>query len=194
MGYLFEFSPTANEAYSTFIQMRYFDVIERFLDASLPSEHLHGFIMGLNSSLLDPHVRQEALDYLHEPHSRIVACTALFLGSNESTLQQLALIRPDDPTWPACLQQFDSVAASPLLSAVNSIVYSAFITAEPSPVQSAPPETRVPPGNNSLSQSFPRDDTSGRNILDRIITSVGQWRRKGRLLEDTVPSSLNGSV
>ncbi|KAK0237107.1 hypothetical protein EDD85DRAFT_597931 [Armillaria nabsnona] len=195
MGYLFEFSPTANEAYSTFVKMRYFDVIERLSKPSLPSENLRGFIVGLNSSLLDPHVRQEALDYLHEPHSRIVACAALFPGSDESTLRQLAMIRPDDPAWPARLLHFGSVVTSPrpgCPSAVSKIVSSASITAQPTPAQGASSETRVPHRGSSL-QSSPHDDTSG-NILDRIITSVGQWRRKGRLPEDNVPSSLNGNV
>ncbi|PBK79463.1 hypothetical protein ARMGADRAFT_134370 [Armillaria gallica] len=195
MGYLFEFSPTANEAYSTFVKMRYFDVIERLSKPSLPSENLRGFIVGLNSNLLDPHVRQEALDYLHEPHNRIVACAALFPGSDEGTLRQLAMIRPDDPAWPARLLHFGSVVASPRTgcpSAVNKIVSSAFITAQPTPAQGASSETRVPHRDSSL-QSLLHGDKSG-NILDRIITSVGQWRRKGRLPEDNVPSLLNGNV
>ncbi|KAK0476189.1 hypothetical protein IW261DRAFT_1643641 [Armillaria novae-zelandiae] len=192
MAYLFEFSPIANQAYSTFVKMRYFDVIERLLRPSLPSEILRCFIVGLNSSFLDPHVRQETLDYLHEPHSRIVACTALFPGSDESTLRQLAMIQPDDSAWPTCLQHFDSDGASPrpcCPSAVSKIVSSAFIITEPTPAQGASSETRVPHRDSSLLH----DDTSG-NILNRIIVSVGQWRRKSRLLEDTVPSSLNGNV
>ncbi|KAK0200808.1 hypothetical protein DFS33DRAFT_1386743 [Desarmillaria ectypa] len=196
MGYLFKFSPTANEAYSIFVKMCYFDVVERSSQLSLPSENVHGFIAGLDSSLLDPHIRQEALDYLHEPRSLIIACTALFQGSDESTLRQLALIRPNDPAWPVCLQHFDSVVAIPqpdCLSAISRIVSPAFIAGEPSPTHGTLPETRMPHRDNSLPQSLSHGDTSG-NILNRIITFTGQWRRKDKLLGDTVSSSLNGNV
>ncbi|KAK0216197.1 hypothetical protein IW262DRAFT_1496180 [Armillaria fumosa] len=195
MGYLFEFGPIANQAYSTFVEMRYFDVIERLLKPYLSSENLRGFIVGLNSSLLDQHVRQEALDYLHEPHSRIVACAALFPGSDESILRQLAMIQPDDSAWPTCLQHFDSDVASPrpgCPSAVSKIVSSASITVVPPPAQGASSERRVPHRDGSL-QSLLHGDMSG-SILDRIIASVGQSQRKSKSLEDTVPSSSNENV
>ncbi len=65
-------------------------------------------IPGLGSEDLGVHIRQQSLEYLHEPDNLFTSCTALILWYDTRTLCHLALLHPEHPSWPGCLQRLEN--------------------------------------------------------------------------------------
>ncbi|KAK0237111.1 hypothetical protein EDD85DRAFT_953119 [Armillaria nabsnona] len=111
------FPPVMNEAFSHFVSRRLLGPIASlrgfdFAGNPAVSMILNAFITGLDSDVLNPETFQQSIAYLFEPENLFTVCALLLTGfSTRPALRRLALLRPDDPAWPECLMNLDTLPA-----------------------------------------------------------------------------------
>ncbi len=66
-------------------------------------------ITGLGSEDLGVHIRQQSLEYFHEPNNLFTSCTALIQWNDTRILRRLALLHPGHRSWPGCLQRLEDI-------------------------------------------------------------------------------------
>ncbi|KAK0216205.1 hypothetical protein IW262DRAFT_202078 [Armillaria fumosa] len=114
--YFLQFPPVMNEFFSHFVSRRLLSPIVGLRGPSLASLAwdgfsmiLNAFITGLESNVLDAETIQRPIDYLVEPDNLFTVCAVLLIQNARSALRRLALLRRDDPVWPGCLMQLDTI-------------------------------------------------------------------------------------
>ncbi|KAK0448783.1 hypothetical protein EV421DRAFT_1900487 [Armillaria borealis] len=101
--YFFQHTSFTNEALAYFVSTLFEQL--RKQDGHALSVFLDLIVTRLASEDLDVQIRQKSLEYLHEPDNLFTSCTALIIWGHTNTLRRLALLCPQRPAWPGCLQQ-----------------------------------------------------------------------------------------
>ncbi|PBK72336.1 hypothetical protein ARMSODRAFT_972962 [Armillaria solidipes] len=109
---LIQFPPIMSQAFEYAVAKRLFD---RLIEAHYNRHNLRSsyyvlqvlkmFIDGLPSSKLESQISRNFLGYLHEPDVLFAVCAFLVGGGFSEALHDLARLRPNDPTWPVCIQR-----------------------------------------------------------------------------------------
>ncbi|SJL03775.1 uncharacterized protein ARMOST_07132 [Armillaria ostoyae] len=109
---LIQFPPIMSQAFEYAVAKRLFD---RLIEAHYNRHNLRSsyyvlqvlkmFIDGLPSSKLESQISRNFLGYLHEPDVLFAVCAFLVGGGFSEPLHDLARLRPNDPTWPVCIQR-----------------------------------------------------------------------------------------
>ncbi|SJL01209.1 uncharacterized protein ARMOST_04527 [Armillaria ostoyae] len=102
----FQHTSFTNETLASFVSDLFEELCTQ-IDGGALQTFLRLIITGLGSEDLGVHVRQKSLEYLHEPDNLFTSCTALIQCHDTQTLRRLALLHPEHPSWPGCLQRLE---------------------------------------------------------------------------------------
>ncbi len=104
--YFFQHTSFTNETLASFVSDLFEELRTDIEDVALWT-FLRLIIIRLGSEDLGVHIRQQSLEYLHEPDNLFISCTALISWNDTRTLRCLALLHPEHLSWPGCLQQLE---------------------------------------------------------------------------------------
>ncbi len=126
--YLFQHTSFTNETLASFVSNLFEELRTEIGYPALPI-FLRLIITRLGSGDLGVHIRQQSLEYLHEPDNLFISCTALILWPDTRTLRRLALLHPEHDSWPGCLQRLEDSEMENEMQESRVADFKAFIQA-----------------------------------------------------------------
>ncbi len=112
--YFFQHTSFTNETSAFFVSDLFEELRTQITNTALRT-FLCLIITGLGSEYLGVHIRQQSLEYLHEPDNLFISCTTLIQRYDTRTLRRLALLHPEHLSWPGCLQRLEDSEMEELL-------------------------------------------------------------------------------
>ncbi len=104
--YFFQHTSFTNETLASFVS-NLFEELRTEINNHALWTFLRLIITGLGSEDLVADIRQQSLEYLHEPDNLFTSCTALILWDDTRNLRRLALLHPGHDSWDGCLQRLE---------------------------------------------------------------------------------------
>ncbi|KAG7450005.1 uncharacterized protein BT62DRAFT_1002332 [Guyanagaster necrorhizus] len=116
VNYFLRFSLTMDEAFSYFIDHRFFSLPQLDDPCYAPSishewlsEIIDAFVIAATSGKLNSVTREEVLEYLHQDKTLFAVCAILVMKCKHETFYCLTLIRPKDPAWSQCFRKIQQI-------------------------------------------------------------------------------------
>ncbi|KAK0227006.1 hypothetical protein EDD85DRAFT_854491, partial [Armillaria nabsnona] len=104
--YFFQYTSFTNETLASFVS-NLFEELRTDINNGALQTFLRLIITRLGSEDSSVHIRQQSLEYLHEPGNLFTSCIALIRWDDTRTLRHLALLYPEHDSWPVCLQRLE---------------------------------------------------------------------------------------